>query len=403
MNYNSCYQNLGFDIVCDRVTKNRPYPALARHQARPYTVAWRQFSQHWPWTVPLDLHDYCQQHHVRMTLHDLESQWPKHSVYAVALGWFDFTIDYFDILPSKVFASMQQQDIKVLFFYHEGDNPHAIKTRLDSLVKQHKLPANCYVFVSANTAADNLENFVYFCSHEVLYWSRNQNHAALTATTSTKSKKFTVLNRTHKWWRATVMADLKQLGILNHSYWSYGAVVNDDQRSQNPIEEDVLELRHKVDEFLYAAPYGCDDLDQDQHNDHTLLVPTLFQDSYVHVVIETHFDADQSGGTFLTEKTFKPIKHGQPFVIAGPPGSVAQIKSMGYRTFDNHIDHSYDQEFNNTRRWQLLRQELVRLNQVSLDQIYKNCHSDIIYNQDLFQNSKQQRLLELAHKINATY
>lgn len=403
MNYNSCYQNLGFDIVCDKVVKNRPYPALAKHQARPYTQAWREFSQHWPWTVPLDLHHYCQQHNVPIQLHDVESQWPGQSLYAVALGWFDFTIDYFALLPTPVYHSVKHDKLRVLFFYHEGDNPSKIKTRLDFLVQQHGLPHWAYVFVSANTAADQLENFVYFCSHEVLYWSRNYDHSALSLPFANRSKKFCVLNRTHKWWRATVMADLLRCGILDQSYWSYGAVSGDDQRYHNPLEEDVLGIRHCVDEFLQHVPRGCDNLDSDQHNDHSLLVPQHFQDSYVHVIVETHFDADQSHGTFLTEKTFKPIKHGQPFVIVGPPGSVAQIKKMGYAVFDDHVDHSYDLEINNTQRWIKIRKELARLNSVDLCKLFENCRDQVIYNQDLFTQSKQQRLLELAHKINATY
>jgi hypothetical protein len=119
--------------------------------------------------------------------------------------------------------------------------------------------------------------------------------------------------------------------------------------------------------------------------------------------METHFDADQSQGTFLTEKTFKPIKHGQPFVIVGPPGSVAQVKKMGYAVFDDQIDHSYDLEVNNTQRWIMVRKELERLNSVNLAQLFENCRDQVIYNQDMFQQSKQQRLQELALKLNAIY
>jgi hypothetical protein len=48
-------------------------------------------------------------------------------------------------------------------------------------------------------------------------------------------------------------------------------------------------------------------------------------------VFETHFDADQSGGAFLTEKTFKPIKHGQLFFIAGLLAVYKVLRDQGYR------------------------------------------------------------------------
>jgi hypothetical protein len=109
-------------------------------------------------------------------------------------------------------------------------------------------------------------------------------------------------------------------------------------------------------------------------------------------VIETHFDADQSGGAFLTEKTFKPIKHGQPFVIVGAPGSLQALRNLGYRTFDHAIDNSYDLETNNTCRWQKVLQAIKKINQCDLDSWFASCIDDLQHNQRLFVSSKFDRL-----------
>ena len=45
----------------------------------------------------------------------------------------------------------------------------------------------------------------------------------------------------------------------------------------------------------------------------------------------------------LTEKTFKPIALGMPFVIAGTRGSLEYLRSYGFRTFGHIWDESYDQ------------------------------------------------------------
>ncbi len=34
------------NFIADSIVKGRPYPALARYQARPYTPSWREFGQH---------------------------------------------------------------------------------------------------------------------------------------------------------------------------------------------------------------------------------------------------------------------------------------------------------------------------------------------------------------------
>jgi hypothetical protein len=119
-------------------------------------------------------------------------------------------------------------------------------------------------------------------------------------------------------------------------------------------------------------------------------------------VLETHFDADQSGGTFLTEKTFKPIKHGQMFFIAGPAGSLQQLRDMGYRTFDGILDNSYDYDQNNTHRWIKLRNAIVQA-QSDLPRLFERARSDIEHNQRLFLEPKTARLNILLEQLNESY
>lgn len=45
----------------------------------------------------------------------------------------------------------------------------------------------------------------------------------------------------------------------------------------------------------------------------------------------------------ITEKTFKPIAMGMPFIIVGTRGSLEYLRSYGFRTFEGIWDESYDQ------------------------------------------------------------
>jgi len=117
-------------------------------------------------------------------------------------------------------------------------------------------------------------------------------------------------------------------------------------------------------------------------------------------VLETHYDADQSGGAFLTEKTFKPIKYGQPFVIVGAPGSLAALRKLGYRTFDHAINNSYDTIQNNTQRWQQTLYAIQQLQQQDMHSWFQNCIPDIQHNQQLFLSSKYTRLNSLLERLN---
>jgi hypothetical protein len=390
---------MSLNLIADQVIKGRIYPALARHQAQPYTQAWREFGQHWPNTIPLRLQEYCDHHGVKLNIYNIQDQLPSNTFYPVGLGFFDFSIDYFELMSSEIRKLLREQHVRVLFYYHEGDNPARIKDRLDELAGDHLLPPNCYVFVSGNTAAKSLPNFVYFADFELWYYQRNRASPALKIYHGPRERDFTVLNRLHKSWRALAMADLKSLDLLNNSYWSYCEPgVFDD--AECPVEIDTIAgLRTATEEFLRSAPYISDELDFDQRNDHSTLVPKYHVNSYCNIVMETHFDADQSGGAFLTEKTFKPIKHGQMFFVAGPAGSLQVLRDLGYRVFDSVLDNSYDLETDHTQRWMALTRAIY-FAQAELPELFEQAKADIEHNQQLFQAIKTDRLNSLIKDIN---
>jgi hypothetical protein len=63
----------------------------------------------------------------------------------------------------------------------------------------------------------------------------------------------------------------------------------------------------------------------------------------------------------LTEKSFKPIAMGMPFVIVGPQGSLRYLRSYGFRTFGDLWDESYDDEPDDAKRIEKIAQVLKLL------------------------------------------
>ena len=375
---------------------NVGYPNLACHPAQPYTPEWRQFDGVWPYVVPLRLLLYLDW--TKIPYRVVPSSYSGPAWYPIALGWFDFEIDYFELLPERMFTELWHSHIRVLFYYHEGDNPERIKQRLDSLVVKHQLPRYCYVFVSANSAASTLDQFVYFADHE--YFLKYVNRRQSPATATDRTHTFTALNRLHKWWRASCMSDLQRRGLLEHSLWSYNTANNTDAESDNPIELDLVEgWRSCTQEFVEQSPHYCDTHDAVLHNNHHVVNTDLYTQSWCHIVFETHFDADQSNGVFLTEKTFKAIKYGQPFVVVGPAGSLRVLKEMGYRTFDHAIDNSYDDIIDNTQRWLAVADVLESIASKDLPTWFAQCHVDVKHNQQIFTQRLAEPLNTLLEEI----
>jgi hypothetical protein len=65
----------------------------------------------------------------------------------------------------------------------------------------------------------------------------------------------------------------------------------------------------------------------------------FYTNSLISIVTETNFD---SHIVTLTEKSFKPAKEKHPFIIVGVHGSLAAMQRLGFQTFSDCWDESYD-------------------------------------------------------------
>lgn len=63
--------------------------------------------------------------------------------------------------------------------------------------------------------------------------------------------------------------------------------------------------------------------------------------TFVNIITETLTSPDI---IFITEKTYKSIYTCQPFIIVGNFGTIKKLKELGFKTFDNWWDESYDEE-----------------------------------------------------------
>ena len=88
----------------------------------------------------------------------------------------------------------------------------------------------------------------------------------------------------------------------------------------------------------------------------------------------------------LTEKTFKPIALGMPFVIVGTRGSLEYLRSYGFRTFEGIWDESYDQADDDVRieRIASLLRSLDELSAGAKQELFEAAHEVIEHNWNHF-------------------
>ena len=343
---------------------------------------------------------YAKNHAYPFSLHSV-LDFPDGSWYPLGISFFDHNIDYVALIPSDIVSHVRSGKLYVVFYYHEGDNPMRIKQRLDYLFAKHGMSQKCYIFISANSQASLYKNFFFFPDHELFYWrSYHQQQKKCRIHQQPRAYEFTALSRTHKWWRSSVMAHLHSLSLLDRSLWSYNILDMSESQDQNPISQfKVPHLKHYVKNWIAHAPYTCDSLSSDEHNSHWIVDHNLYENSYCNIVLETFFDVDQSEGNFLSEKTFKPISNGQPFVIFGGINSLNTLRLLGYRTFDAFIDNSYDTILDNTDRFLAVVESIKKIAYQNMHKWYAGLYDDVIYNHQHFVSSKHDRIRDLIEVI----
>ena len=381
------------NFCADKFIADKPYPNCATWEAKPFTSEWKQFSLNTPFSEPVHFYEYLDQEQIDYQVH-LSSIAPVGSIYPISISYFDFSIQWPEIIPKTVLDRVCNNEIKIWFLYSEGDNPFRIQKTINNQLLKAGVPLENVHFTTANTKSHDLAGFSYICDDELLYRLRNES-LALEYHERPRSKQFTALVRTHKSWRANTMARLWSKGLHEKGYFGYNNQITiDEHESDNPIEIDSFgSLKHHTEFFLKLCPFYADLLTSDQHNMYHNTVKAHHDDAYFNFVIETHLDVDQSNGVFITEKTFKPIKHCQPFVIVGAKGSIQQLRNMGYKTFDHVVNHDYDTIDNNTERWNAVCTEMERIaKSKKTHEMFKQCKHDILHNQKLFLDTKKDRL-----------
>lgn len=210
-----------------------------------------------------------------------------------------------------------------------------------------------------------------------------------------KPYKFLFLNGRLRHHRKWMLRRLDIDGLLDQGLWTCLQTFNHNSRGMTLMHQDRDLMRTLETIKLLPAEYEHEKYRQQvghEFQDVSWVKPHLFGDewgdvyinpapyidTYFSLVSETVFDSPYS---FRTEKIWKPIIMGHPWICMANSGFYRDIRNMGFRTFDGIIDESFDTIDDSQLRIERVYQVVRDLCQGDLSAFLQACQEVCIHNQ----------------------
>lgn len=178
-------------------------------------------------------------------------------------------------------------------------------------------------------------------------------------TKTDKPYKFLFLNGRQRTHRKYMLERFKMSGLLNESLWtnldgngifplSLKLMQGDQNLVSGAFEVQHLPSKYEVDRYREQVGKPLENRGRDKFSKYQLfsgewgeiyLTPDPYIDTYFSLVTETVFDYPLS---FRTEKIWKPIAMGHPWITVSNAGYYRDFRNIGFKTFGHLIDESFD-------------------------------------------------------------
>ncbi len=189
---------------------------------------------------------------------------------------------------------------------------------------------------------------------------------------SNKSKEFLFLPGKPHPFRVYLLKELLANDLLSHSIWSAS-----NDFSWHTLQKTLSE-EYEVPEWRNKKVNGSHSTTRQVHF-------PMYNDSVCSIVSETMIDNDCH---YITEKTCKPIMAEHLFVTLSGMGFLKNLRDLGFKTFHEHVDESYDECPNLTDRVNGIVKTCNDIRSMNVDKLYRDTKEIRKHNRELFFEEK---------------
>jgi hypothetical protein len=230
-----------------------------------------------------------------------------------------------------------------------------------------------------------------------------------------KPYKFLFLNGRARPHRKFLLEKFKQHGILDQALWtnldsgpagSRNLSLHDDNKENLlirslpvqhlPANYEVKEYQHRLntlptDEYQFIKNHLFNNTWGEIY-----LKAEPYIDTYFSLVTETVFDYPYS---FRTEKIWKPIAIGHPWIATSNYGYYRDMHKLGFKSFGHLIDESFDLISSDQERIERIEQIVTDLCQQDLTQFLSAAEEVCKYNQQHLVETRQHEIQSFPNRL----
>lgn len=255
--------------------------------------------------------------------------------------------------------------------------------RFCNIITQLELPKKSVAVLHGDFITEKFENpaFTYEPYDIFSNWIPEQNQLI----DYVPQKLYVTYNRNPRLHRIILIANLIKNNLINSGIVSLGQYKHNARWFQHHDHSLTADDCDSLSAYSNISP---DNLNLEQENPANTVNLDHHRHSFVSLVSETLVENTVS---FFSEKIYKPLSIGHPFILLGNPGSLARLHRLGFQTFSKYWDESYDLEQNwVTRIHRIIRilEQLNRLSDQERIQIRRDMYSILDHNRKTFNHLK---------------
>ncbi len=344
--------------------------------------------------------------------------------FIISYRWgYPFYIKNSDIfLPKEIENYIKNYNLKIVFL-SETESNKFIDTFMQLLIrkirKNNWIEENFYI-IDNNSMLDELKNKlntninVFKINHLIQFFSNNPNHPNINNIKFDKKFIFLCQNRAPHYHRILLLTYLKNLNLLENDITNWSLIIHHSdylrytRQSSNVLSlthfKNYLDLNDKqlVNDYTFMCNttklcYYDENINWENtindfnHYDitNTIQDDLNYQNGYINIISESHYHFRESD-VHITEKSFKPFYFFQlPIFVASWKHVKMMRQEYDLYFFDDLIDHSYDNEKDDAKRFHMIVNEIKRLSNMreEISEYYKNNMDKIIHNHNFVKNN----------------